>query len=574
VQAEQGLMVNDSEIFDGLNEDQRRAVLLAEGPVLIVAGPGTGKTLTLVRRIANLIQNGARPEEILTVTFTNRAAREMRERVTRFLGPAGSGLFVGTFHLLGLRIMRDSIKGEVTVYNREKQVDLLKDLTGSRRKAEQALEGVSRVKNLMDEGSEETRRLCGAYEEALRSEGAYDFDDLILIPVELLQDSVTRAKYSSGFRYIMVDEYQDISPSQYRLLRCLVGADSNICAVGDSDQAIYAFRGADVENFLNFQRDFPGASVVSLGKNYRSTGNLVRVSNTLIAWNDKRIEKTLEATREEGLPITVVSVPDERGEGEAIVAEIEARIGATSHYRLASRDMGGNSSDGSYSFADFAVVFRTHSHAKALGAALEESGIPYQVIGGRKPTKSDEIATRLRACVNGFQEGDSLADLLGKAATELCVSDDDGLLLDQLAAAYGDLPLEEALVMAADELSLATSGDGFDPRAEAVTLMTLHGAKGLEFRVVFITGVEDGMIPFGKLRGEENIEEERRLFYVGMTRARDELFLIHGRSRMVHGQRLSQQPSPFINEIPTEFMRTKSRSERPNKQKRRQMELF
>ncbi len=566
--------MDNSTILEGLNEDQRQAVMALEGPLLVVAGPGTGKTLTLVRRIANLIQAGATHEDILAVTFTNRAAREMRERANRFLGSAVSRMFIGTFHLLGLRIMRDRIDGEFAVYDRGQQISILKRLTGSQKKAEQVFEKVSRVRNLIEEGDPEIRQLCTAYEKALRCEGAYDFDDLILIPTELLKDPAVRGKYGSCFRYVMVDEYQDINSSQYKFLKSLMGEGNNICAVGDPDQAIYAFRGADVTNFLNFERDFPGASVVTLGTNYRSTETIVQASNTLIVQNGKRIEKALKAAKDRGLPVTVASTPDERGEGEIIVAEIEARVGGTSHYRRMRGGIGDDFAGSSYGFADFAVVFRTNAQARALVDVFAESGIPCRVIGGRKPTKRGEFAAKLRSYADRLPGSSSLIDLLGQAAAELRVSDDDRFLLDQLAVAHGDMPVAEALLRVADELAVTTSEDYFDPRAEAVTLTTFHGVKGLEFRAVFIVGVENGMIPFGARDGMDDTEEERRLFYVGMTRAMDELYLIHSRGRMIHGRIVSRQPSVFVREIDREFLRAKTFPDRPKKFRDRQMELF
>jgi len=568
-----------SRVLEGLNEAQRKAAVSISGPVLVAAGPGTGKTLTLVRRIAYLVEQGARPEEMLAVTFTNRAAREVRERVTGYLGGAAAGMFIGTFHLLGLRIMRENLADDFTICDRVQQVGILEGLTGSRKKAEQAADRISRIKNFIDEAAEiETGELLRAYERELRRQALYDFDDLIHVSLEILSDEAVAARYRKLFRHIMVDEYQDINPAQYRLTRRLTGDEGNICVVGDSDQAIYAFRGADITSFLNFGTDFPGAPTVVLTRNYRSSKTIVDASSSLIKNNKRRIGKDLETTLATGAEIGVISVSDEKKEAEMIVSEIEARIGGTSHLNLSKRKTGFDLSDGSYGFSDFAVIFRTNSQAGVLEEAFFESGIPYQVVRGAERPGIRDVAEALKGMA-GREECTAYPDeLVSALCEEKGVAENDRALLRQITAAYGGLPVREAMAGISDELVLLSTGDSYDPRAHAVTLMTMHMAKGLEFRVVFIAGVEEGLAPL--LKGQSGAEdrdaaeEERRLFYVGMTRAKEELILTHARSRSVYGRRRAALPSSFLREIPERLIKRRVAEDKPLSRRQKQMKLF
>lgn len=535
-------MNSSSPLFEGLNESQKKAVMTTEGPVLIIAGPGTGKTLTIVRRIACLIHQGVNPENIAAVTFTNRSAREMRERAEALFEGSACNVFIGTFHLLGLKIIRDELRGNIAVYDREEQIELLKPLLKDHNiKARQAAEKISRIKNLLEDMDDGMEVVCEKYRAALIKNNALDFDDLILKPVEMLGNSNVLEKYRDIFRYIVVDEYQDINPLQYKLLRLLSQNGGNICAIGDSDQAIYAFRGADVSNFLNFENDFIDAKRITLTENYRATDTIIRASGALIENNRQRIAKELKTVKDKGRRITIISAPDERAEGGMIVREIEQRLGGTSHYQMYTMEnppSGRNSpaDDRSYKFSDFAVIFRTNAQARAMEEAFIDSGIPYQVVGrknSRQRQEIEETISYLRSVINPRDFLDS-----GHVGT-----------------------IEEKLL---------TAADFFDARANSVALMTLHMAKGLEFKVVFIAGVEDGLIPYTLNKDNSDIDEERRLFYVGMTRAKDELFLIHARSRFLYGQRLSQSPSPFIKEIPEELIKTIKMPDMPRKAKKEQ----
>ncbi len=586
------MQLNEAQILNDLNESQKEAVMTTEGPVLIVAGPGTGKTLTIVRRVAYLIHKGVSPENIVAVTFTNRAAREMRERTEFLLERAARKVFIGTFHFLGLTILKNEYPNNFIVYNREEQIILLKKLMKDYDfgkipgRAQVISERISRVKNYIEDVDDVVRDIYEKYQDTLTNSEALDFDDLILKPIEILSNTEMVKKYRDTFKYIMVDEYQDINRAQYILLTLLVGRNGNLCVIGDSDQAIYAFRGADVSNFLSFEKDFYDAEIITLKENYRSTGMILNASSILIKNNRMRIDKTLQQTKEKGTPITVISVPDERSEGETIVREIEERIGGTSHYHMMKTQDTRDFSGYSFGFSDFAVIYRTNAQAKAMEESFSSSGIPYQIIGSNYHLKRAEILkvlAFLRALYNPSdqqfhrmidleQEGlngvtrerfkglletvplDEFLTILWKESNmkKYC-SEESFMLLENLAPAYRDMNPAEAMGSFINEVSLLTPADAFDPRADAVPLMTFHMAKGLEFRVVFITGVEEGLVPYTIKKDNVDIEEERRLFYVGMTRAIDELFLIHTRKRFLYGQRLAQKPSPFLTELTEEF---------------------
>jgi DNA helicase II / ATP-dependent DNA helicase PcrA len=532
---------NTSPILDGLNDSQKRAATTIAGPLLIIAGPGTGKTLTIVRRIAWLIHQGINPERILAVTFTNRAAREMRERAEMLLGNVASRIFIGTLHLLGLTILREFSSTDFTVYNREEQMELLKAVaikTGT--SAQDLMEKISRIKNFVDPFDEENKGPFEDYQNMLKKNLAFDFDDLIHTPLTVLEQNPSTAILKT-FSHIMVDEFQDINPAQYRLIRLLSQKSESICAIGDFDQAIYGFRGANVSCFLNFDADFNDAKTIALTENYRSSAIILLASNSVITNNQQRIEKNIVPMLGRGSNIGDFSLPDERAEGEFIVREIEERIGGTSHYQMSRSGRDTDSSSQSFCFSDFAVLYRTNAQARAVEEAFSVSGIPYQVIGRKSSLQSkelDETITYLHSLI-----------------------DPDAVGLDQSAT---------------NEAKMLTAADYFDPRANAVTLTTIHTAKGLEFRVVFIAGVEDGLLPFTITKKNVDIEEERRLFYVGMTRAKEELFLLHVRSRFLYGQRLSPLPSPFLKEIPDNLYESLVVTDKVNKRKNpdKQMGLF
>lgn len=567
--------MTNNEIFHGMNESQIQAITSTEGPLLVIAGPGTGKTLTIVRRIAYLLSLGVKPEEIVALTFTNRAAKEMRERVEIHLGYASSRIFLGTFHLFGLTILRKLKPTGFQLYDRDEQVELVRTISGcSARKAQDATTAISSIKNFMEDAKGNIIETFNAYETALREKNAYDLDDLIRIPVELFTNDDMAKSYARQLSYIMIDEYQDINPAQYRLIRCLSNFTTNICAVGDSDQAIYSFRGANLDNFLDFGRDFNDFHTVTLTENYRSSKTIVYAAEAMIANNTKRIEKKLNPTKGYGVPVTVINVENERSEADTIIGEIETRMGAVSHFNLMKGDSRCEPQDNSYRFSDFAVLFRTNAQAKPLHEAFVRSGIPCQMVGEKNNISLKGIIKRLKAEPEDLSNSDNLESIL-EDAFSIVTSDEFFGLERNLFLAYKNLSVPEAVSRIIDELELFNNADAFDPRADAVALMTLHMAKGLEFKVVFIAGFEDGIIPLVSARGCSDYEEERRLFYVGMTRARDKLFLIHAENRTLYGKRLDNRPSPFLKEIPEAFIRQDKVTVKRNERKKpKQQTLF
>ncbi len=578
------MMNAEARILEGLNGSQREAVTAINGPLMVVAGPGTGKTLTIVRRIAYLIYQGVRPEHILAVTFTNRAAQEMQQRTAALLEKDITKVFIGTFHMTGLQIVRDNTPHDFVVYARKDQVNILMTMFEDQvRKAEEAADRISRIKNFLEDGDEGFQMVYKQYQTLLNEENALDLDDLILRPIEMFRDASILQRYRERFRHIIVDEYQDINPAQYRFLRLLAGDNGNICVVGDADQAIYAFRGADVANFLNFEKDFPGARRITLSHNYRSTATIVNASDMLIQNNTHRIGRTIYPVREGGAQITVASVPDEKAESEFIVNEIEARIGGTSHYQLLNAPHRHDLPETACSFSDFAVIYRTNAQAESIGEVFRASGIPFKMIGSRyiaeKRTSSEIIETLKDRAANigpaTFTQSFSIEELIRSALRELGIDDSD--LFYQLLMSIiprHDAPAIQTFLDAMNMVQLLLPADDFDPRADSVTLMTLHTGKGLEFKVVFIAGVEDGLIPYSLRGGHDDTEEERRLFYVGMTRAKEELFLVNARSRSLYGRNTTPCASPFIREIPEIFIQTATVPDRAKKRRQKQMKLF
>ena len=544
-----------SEVFNGLNEAQKCAVSARDGHVLVVAGPGTGKTLTIVRRIGYLLEHGVLPDQILALTFSNRAAREMRERVGAFLGDSAVHLFIGTFHLFGLRLLREAQPDKRDICTRDSQIELIQAITGKGpRRARQVAERISGFKNHGESIDEETAAVCRAYEAALSERGQWDFDDLIRLPVALLETG----RIGDGlvqYSHIVIDEYQDVSPVQYSLLRGVsstVGA--NVWAVGDPDQAIYAFRGADVANFQNFESDFKPVQLVVLKENYRSSGTVVGASNAVIKTNQDRIDKALVAAGGQGGPIRVISIPDEKTEADLIAREIESRMGGTSHYRITSdensRDYGGNS----HCFSDFAVLFRTNAQAAHVREVLESWGIPNQVIGHRRQAAVDLFVDELQSRVQDLDDGADIVAVTTQVCEEAGIDGADRIMLEAMALSYRHETPRTAVLAMIDELSLSSGPDGYDAQADKVTLVTMHGAKGLEFRVVFITGCSEGLVPYLKTQEIPEVEEERRLFYVAMTRAKEELLILCPRRYALYGQRLERETSPFLSEIPKDLV--------------------
>lgn len=624
-----------------LNPQQLEAVRHTDGPLLIIAGAGSGKTRVLTYRIAHLLATGkASPWEILAITFTNKAAREMKERVEKLVGSI-DGLWISTFHSACVRILRkhgslvDCLPG-FTIYDDQDQVQVVKaclkelNLDDKKFHPRAVLSAISTAKNqlLGPDGFREQagtdyfqRRVAEVYrlyQQKLGSSNAVDFDDLLLKAVELLANHPdVLAYYQQKFKYIHVDEYQDTNHVQYRLVKLLAQAHGNICVVGDDDQSIYLFRGADIGNILDFERDYPQAKVIKLEQNYRSTGNILGAANSVIANNRRRKAKALWTAAGEGDKVKLYTAQNEADEAAYIVREVQ-REGRP--------------------LKDYAVLFRTRAQSRALEDAMIRAGIPYQLIGGqpfygRKEIK--DMLAYLRVLVNpwdavslgriineprrgigdrtldallAYAQANNLAPMscLEAAAQEIGGRSGSALLdfarlmthLEAVAAesavtitlqevmhktgyataltAQGSFEaqsrlenLQELLTVTEDydrrvggdlglfleEVSLVADVDNLEEGADSLTLMTLHSAKGLEFPVVFLVGMEEGLFPHSRsLDQEEELQEERRLCYVGMTRAQEELTLIWARTRHLFGRVQSCRPSRFLQETEEKFL--------------------
>ena len=536
----------DGSLLGGLDPDQRAAVEVVEGPLLIVAGPGTGKTRTLTHRIAHLITaHDVAPQHCLAITFTRRACEEMRERLEGLVPEQARRITVATFHSLGLDLLREQyelagLPDDFRVADEGTRLAIVRDLLGpgtSLRDARRALE------TLPDDIAE-------LYKKTLHGTGFVDFDDLIAIPVALLEAHPELVDhYRERFRHICVDEYQDVDELQYRLLRLLAPADGNLCAIGDPDQAIYAFRGADVGFFLRFQQDFPAARTVALTRNYRSSAVIVASAVAAIAPATLVPDRGLHAMRDAPAAerIAIHTAADEEAEATRIVHAIEELLGGSSFHSRDSGLVDSHGFAGGLSFDDIAVLYRTDAQARPVMAALSRAGLPFQ------KRSHNRLATHpgVRAIVVELPESaDVPLPVLLRRAAELATSEEEDTVAEAL-----ELLLPLATTSGMDlagfraELALGAEVDTWDPRANRISLLTLHAAKGLEFPVVFIVGCAEGTLPF-RWPGEhdENAEaEERRLFFVGVSRAQSHLYLSHARKRLRNGTSTDTRPSPFLS---------------------------
>ncbi|MBR2543166.1 UvrD-helicase domain-containing protein [Candidatus Saccharibacteria bacterium] len=616
-------------ILDGLNDEQKRAVEILSGPVLILAGAGSGKTRTLTYRIANLISHGVPPSSILAVTFTNKAANEMRERIEKLLGNVHMP-FMGTFHGIAVRILRQEseaagLSRNFVIYDTDDQISLIRrimrelKMTDSKNLKPKSIQAI--ISNEKNQGNgpdeyeakayypnqQQIAKIFRKYEEEKQKAGALDFDDLLLKELELLRENpAVREKWRKHFKHILIDEYQDTNLIQYNIVKLLVNEERNICVVGDDWQSIYSWRGADFTNILNFERDFPGAAVIKLEQNYRSTGNILEAAQKIINENKTRTEKELFTVEGKGEPVDIESLRDETEEANFVALSI-----------LKMRE---NYSD----YSDFAVLYRTNAQSYAFEKALMNMKIPYKIVGGvrfydRKEVK--DVLAILKLVVNqrdrisferivknvlsGIGEASLLkilsamdsissdkplfeADLVEVLKTakaknsflrlvaflrEAKTNEDLGGLVRRVIERFNFKELTDDGTPSADErmgnlevlasnvaeyenleefladASLMSSADERSSR-NSVTLMTLHAAKGLEFPVVFIVGMEDGLFPSSRaLDSEADLEEERRLAYVGMTRAMSKLFLTYATSRFSFGSRNYNTPSRFLLEL-------------------------
>jgi DNA helicase-2/ATP-dependent DNA helicase PcrA len=629
-----------------LNPPQREAVLQTEGPLLVLAGAGSGKTRVLTYRIAHIMEKGVPAWKILAITFTNKAAREMVERVRVLTGGAAEDAWISTFHSSCARILRRDIekmgyKRAFAIYDDDDKMTVLKGVVkelnlGEKEFPPKLLRSViSDAKNKMlsprdwlkEAGDDfRNRKLFEAYElyeKTVRSNNALDFDDLIIKTLELLAENPPVLDYyRDKFRYILVDEYQDTNLAQYELVRLLTGDRQNLCVVGDDDQSIYGWRGANIRNILEFEKDFPAAKVIKLEQNYRSTANILDAANQVIAHNEGRKEKALWTEADPGERITVYDALDERDEAAYI-------SGAVNRLEREGTRPG-----------DIAVLYRTNGQSRVLEEAFVRSGVAYRVYGGlkfydRKEVK--DLIAYMRVLVNPDDDvstrrvinepkrgiGDTTVDTLAQYAQEsempllsaaldaenaplnarakMMVAQFAEVMIDLTEILYASKPSEflaaviektgyvraleavksdenEARIENIRELegavrefeeqnpdgtvtdflenvALVTDLDSMDERGGAVTLMTLHAAKGLEFDCVFLAGCEEGVFPITRaLFDDDQLEEERRLCYVGITRARKRLCMTHARTRMLYNARQANPVSRFVGEIPSRLL--------------------
>ena len=624
-----------------LNPAQREAVLTTEGPLLVVAGAGSGKTRVLTYRVAHLLKAcGVKPNEILAITFTNKAAGEMRERLEGLLGPTARAIWILTFHAACGRILRREAprlgyRSNFTIYDSADQVRLTKacleelerdpkrfpprgihsQISAAKNQLVTPAEYAERVASFYDQTVAEVYDL---YQRRLFASNALDFDDLLMLTVQVLERfPEARERWQKAFRYILVDEYQDTNHAQYRLLQLLAEKHRNVCAVGDPDQSIYAFRGADIRNILEFERDFGETRTVALEQNYRSTNTILQAAHHVIEHNRERKPKNLWSELGDGEPVRVLEVEDEHAEARFVAAEIAGLV------------------EEGFNGSEIAVFYRTNAQSRVLEDVLVRQGIAYQVIGGprfyeraevkdavaylqaldnpydavslqriaNRPRRGIGDASLARLQAHADAHGISLWEALGQAeaagisaAPLRAVQQLHGLLESLMAGAqeqevpeviervlersgylealraertieaqgrienlqelvgvaqeYQHTAPEPSLSGFLQEISLYSDQDAIRGEQSLVTLMTLHNAKGLEFRAVFMIGMEEGIFPHARSIEEQGLEEERRLAYVGMTRAKERLVLTHASARSLWGSRSYNLPSRFLDELP------------------------
>ncbi|AKG74535.1 DNA helicase PcrA [Salinicoccus halodurans] len=629
-----------------MNKEQKRAIQTTEGPLLIMAGAGSGKTRVLTHRVAYLMQEKEVPaRNILAITFTNKAAREMRDRVSALIRNGASDIWVSTFHAMCVRILRSNInylgyENSFSILDPTDQRSVVKDILKRRNldikqhNPRSIIGFISDRKNSLirpKQSAEEAEgyldtlysEIYHDYQQILYRNSALDFDDLIMLTIELFEKEKTvLERYQNLFQYIHVDEYQDTNHAQYQLVKLLAAKYRNICVVGDSDQSIYKFRGADITNILNFEDDYPEAAVIKLEQNYRSSKNILDAANAVIGNNTERKPKALRTDRDGGPKLHSIVSASERGEGQEIVRNIQ------------------DLSSG-YSYNDMAVLYRTNAQSRAIEDALVKSNIPYKMVGGMKfydrmeikdlmsymkviQNPNDDIAferiinvpkrgigpkTVDKLKEHGVHTGASIyeaikeSDFIGiskNAVVKLMNLNDmlDNLkqkskymsvteLVDEVLADTGYLDLlekenslesrsrienleefrtvtrefdkdnevsDELLFTFLSDMALVSDQDGVDEDS-GVTLMTMHASKGLEFKIIFIVGLEEGIFPSRRVMfDDKELEEERRLMYVALTRAEDRLFLSRADSRMIYGKTETNMRSRFLSEIPEELV--------------------
>ena len=636
-------------IFDTLNDRQCEAVKHTEGPLLITAGAGSGKTKVLTCRIAHLLELGVAPYRILAITFTNKAAKEMKERVTNLVGAQADSIWLSTFHSFCAKLLRFEVDGfhgytrNFTIYDSSDQLVLVKDclkklnLDDKQFMPRSVLGTISSAKNVLmdakafaakasDFYEQKVADVYALYQEKLRENNAVDFDDLLFLAVRLLQEKEdVREKYQSRFQYILVDEYQDTNHAQYALTKILAARWRNICVVGDADQSIYAWRGADIRNIIDFTRDYPDAASIKLEQNYRSTKTILHAANAVIDNNESRPKKTLWTENPAGNKIIHYQAQTEHDEADYIAGVIYNR------HEISHEPYG-----------DMAILFRTNAQSRVLEEKLMRYAIPYTMVGGTKfydrkeikdvlaylrllynpedslsltriinvPKRNIGATTMEHVAAYAAEQGISLFEALS-STDEIPVTKRAKASLENFAAmifdllndiegkdvlslietvikqtGYGDMLDKEAehdpqgesrkenvgefLSVAKDymdsnpdgnlqdfleNVALVSDVDDFESSDSKVTLMTLHAAKGLEFPVVFLTGLDEGLFPHSRtLLDPSQVEEERRLAYVGITRAERQLYVTNAITRTMYGRISAYMPSRFLAEIPPQLM--------------------
>ena len=633
-------------MLHNLSEVQKEAVIYNDGPSLIFAGAGSGKTRVLTHKIAYLIDNNiVRPENILAVTFTNKAADEMIERVKELIGPIGSRINIGTFHSICSRILRKEIHHlgytrNFTIYDTTDQKNLVKDIVNRNNIDTEGVTNksiVNKISTLKNEGTKPeefepaefssyekvTKVVYPLYQKNLKKSNAVDFGDLLVLPLEIFKKRPeVLDKYQTLFQFILVDEYQDTNHIQFKLIKNLGKKHHNVCVVGDDDQSIYSWRGADISNILSFESTFNDAKIFKLEQNYRSTKTIVQAASSVVENNEDRADKELWSDKDKGERVTLINTSDEYDEARNIAMKIQSEIYKNKR-----------------NFKDFAILYRTNAQSRVLEQILNRYKVPNTIVGGVRFYERAEIKdilaylklfanpkdnVSLRRIINKPRRGigkktlATLEDFADKKDIPIfeALSYLDFVDLrsrgkkvlkkfHKLIKRYNNLkekmPLEEWVSIFVDaiemrkhlekhksekaqqkkanidelinaisdyssqyenptlegfleEVSLVADIDSWDNQRNAVSMMTLHSAKGLEFPVVFIAGVNESLLPVGWDQKEDQISEERRLFYVGMTRAQDKAFLTTAERRNIRGENKSMSPSRFLNEIPDDLL--------------------
>ncbi|MDW7972872.1 MAG: ATP-dependent helicase [Thermodesulfovibrio sp.] len=549
-----------------LNKNQKIAAETLDKYLCVLAGPGTGKTLTITAKIIHLLSIGIPPEEIAALTFTQKAAVEMRNRVMNSLNKNENLPFIGTFHLLSLRLLREFLNEKEKYFKictRTMQKEIISNITD--KSPEKVIEKITKFKNMGVELDEKTFEIYKKYEEEKKQRNLLDFDDLLLKTLDLINNKTIPPLFS----YIIVDEFQDINKIQYEIIKGILKEDGSLSVFGDPDQAIYSFRGSEIDLFLNLPKDFKNLVLLNLSLNYRSQANIIHASNKFITANTKRFSKKIEPLKEKGQKITLIEVDDEYEEAKTIIKEIKSRLGIIDFSETYI-----NKDENSYTFSNFAVLTRTNKQLTTIQDFLTNAGIPVKTIRKDNETWITSIIKKINELISKEETSKkllkniTLSEFLNSSGIFKELNDLEVMTLKNIAKSYNKGGLLEQIQAFIDELSGLTSFDLFPENLNAVSLLTFHSSKGLEFPVVFIAGFEEGLIPY-TFSSDYDLEEERRLFYVGMTRAMDELIIIHAKNRFINGRRISLPISSFIKEIPSEFIEIRKIRQKKNKVKQK-----